>query len=76
MANGGPNDRIDGLGAGGMTTVGNVVLTSTNAALVLTRMTSTQRDAMDTAEGMIIYNLTSGKLNVRVSGNWEAVTSA
>jgi len=76
MANGGPNDRIDGLGAGGMTTVGNVVLTSTTAALVLTRLTSTQRDAMDTAEGMVIYNTTTGKLNFKALGAWEAVTSA
>jgi len=76
MANGGPNDSITGLGAGGMTTVGNVVLTSTTAALVLTRMTSTQRDAMDTKEGMIIYNTTTEKINFRASGSWQAITSA
>lgn len=40
------------------------------------RMTSTQRDAITSpAEGLIIYNLTTHKLNLRVAAAWEAITS-
>ena len=41
-------------------------------------MTQTQRDALEIspAEGTLIYNATTNKLNVRVAAAWEAVTSA
>ena len=40
-------------------------------------MTSTQRDAMDNPQpGTVIYNTTTGKLNVRCASTWEAITSS
>lgn len=43
------------------------------------KLTTTQRDALtgtDLYTGLLIYNTTTNKLNVRVSAAWEAVTSA
>jgi hypothetical protein len=54
-----------------------VDITSTTQGLLLPRMTTTQRDAIGTpAAGLLVYNTTTGKLNVRVAAAWEAVTSA
>ena len=42
-------------------------------------MTTVIRDALVAGEyypGLVIYNTTTGKLNVRVAAAWEAVTSA
>lgn len=51
--------------------------TSTTKGFLPPVMTETQRDAIGTpAEGLIIYNSTSHKLNVRVAAAWEAITSA
>ena len=70
------DDSISGLGAGTMQLVGNLNLVSTSAALVPTRMTTVQRDALTAVTGMVIYNTTTNKLNVRVAAAWEAITSA
>lgn len=46
---------------------------------VIPKLTTTQRDALtgtDVFEGLIVYNTTTHKLNVRVAAAWEAVTSA
>ena len=41
------------------------------------KLTTAQRDAMDAAyEGMLVYNLTTHKLNVFTGSSWETVTSA
>lgn len=43
------------------------------------KMTTTERDALaaaDRPEGLVIYNTTTHKLNVRVAAAWEVVTSA
>jgi hypothetical protein len=43
------------------------------------KLTTTQRDALtgtDLFTGLLIYNTTTNKLNVRVAAAWEAVTSA
>lgn len=42
-------------------------------------MTTTQRDALAAADrpaGLLIYNTTTNKLNVRTAAAWEVVTSA
>lgn len=50
---------------------------STTKGLLLPRMTTTQRDAIGTpTAGLMIYNSTTNKINVRVAAAWEAVTSA
>lgn len=49
---------------------------STTQGVLLPRMTTTQRDAISSpAEGLIIYNLTTHKLNLYTGSSWEAVTS-
>lgn len=54
-----------------------VAVTSTTQGFLPPRMTETQRDAIASpAEGLVVYNTTSHKLNVRVAAAWEAITSA
>ena len=54
-----------------------LTVTSTTQGFRLPVMTEMQRDAIGTpAEGLVIYNLTSHKINVRVAAAWEVVTSA
>lgn len=69
------NDLATGLGIGDGQLKGNFALSSTTKAFLPTRMTTTQRDALTPAAGMVIYNTTTNKLNVYTSA-WEAVTSA
>jgi len=50
-------------------------LTSTTRALLLPRMTTTQRDAIAApADGLVIYNTTTNAFNIRASGAWGAVS--
>jgi len=49
---------------------GGLEVSSTTGALILPRMTTTQRDAMGTANGSVIYNTTTAKLQVRAAGAW------
>jgi hypothetical protein len=54
-----------------------VEISSTTGGLLLPRLTTTERDAISSpAAGLLIYNTTTGKLNVRGASAWEAVTSA
>ncbi len=49
---------------------------STTQALLMPKLTTTQRDAISAPPaGLTIYNTTTNKLNVFTTG-WEAVTSA
>lgn len=46
---------------------------------VIPKISGAARDALagsDLYEGLIIYNTTSHKLNIRVAAAWEAITSA
>ena len=45
----------------------------TTSALLLTRMTTTQRDALTAVNGMLIYNSTLGKLQGREGGAWVSL---
>jgi hypothetical protein len=54
-----------------------LTLTSTTRGFLPPRMTTAQRDAISTPPaGLMIYNTTTNKLNVRTASSWEAVTSA
>jgi len=53
---------------------GNIVLTSTVGALILPKMTTTQRNALTAVKGMIIYNTSTDAFNV-YDGAWKAVTA-
>lgn len=70
------NDLATGLGSGDCQLKDNLALASTTKAFIPTRMTTAQRDALSAVEGMVIYNLTTHKINIRVAAAWEAVTSA
>ena len=51
-------------------------LTSTTKGFLPPRMTTTQRDAISSPpSGLLVYNTTTGKLNVRGAAAWEVVTS-
>jgi hypothetical protein len=77
-----PQDTM-GLGDLQQMTAGNVEATAAQKIRlqfnVIPKLTTTQRDAL-TGEslfaGLIIYNTTTNKLNVRAASAWEAVTSA
>lgn len=49
---------------------GNIDCSSTTGAVILTRMTTTQRDALTAINGMIIYNLTANAFQKRENGAW------
>lgn len=48
-------------------------LTSTTKSLLLTRMTTVQRDALTGVNGMILYNTTLNKVQVYEGGAWASV---
>lgn len=49
---------------------------TTIPAFVVQSVTTTQRDAMTAVAGTLVYNTSTGKLNVKVAAAWEAITSA
>lgn len=54
-----------------------LTVTSTTQGLLFPRMTEVQRDAISApAAGLVIYNTTTNKLNLRVAAAWEVITSA
>lgn len=54
-----------------------VDVASTTQGFLPPRMTTAQRDAISTPPaGLMIYNTTTNKLNVRTASSWEAVTSS
>lgn len=54
-----------------------LTVTSTTQGLLFPRMTEVQRDAISSpAAGLVIYNTTTNKLNLRVAAAWEVITSA
>jgi len=73
------DSRFDGAVGVGGAPAGSAALTvtSTTQGLLFPRMTEVQRDAIATpAAGLVVYNTTTGKLNLRVAAAWEAITSA
>tara|TARA_R110000868_G_C10727985_1_gene751341 strand:+ start:165 stop:758 length:594 start_codon:yes stop_codon:yes gene_type:complete len=71
--------RLDGVASvgGAPSASAALTVTSTTQGLLFPRMTGTQRDAIATpAAGLVVYNTTSGKLNVYTGAAWEAITSA
>ncbi len=45
-------------------------LKSTTGAFIPPKMTGTQRDALTASDGMVLYNTTTNKLQVRAAGAW------
>jgi hypothetical protein len=48
-------------------------ITSTTGALLVPRMTTTQRNALTATNGMILYNTTDNQMQARVNGAWVAL---
>jgi len=72
-APGGSNDSISTMTkSGGVTVSAALEIQSTTGALLVPRMTTTQRDAIVTPyNGMILYDTTTDLLNIRVGGAWQ-----
>jgi len=73
--------RITGAGNVGIGTVSPAVsalleLASTTGALLITRLTTTQRDALTPVDGMIIYNSTTSKLQGYEASAWRDIKGA
>ena len=68
-------NQLGAVGIGTSTPAASALLdlTSTTGALLLPRMTETQRDALTAVNGMIIYNSTDDELNFYAAGAWEIV---
>ena len=50
--------------------VGNVDITTTEGALIVSRLTSTEITALSAANGMIVYNTTTNAFNFYENGSW------
>ena len=65
-----------GIHTGGAAQPASVTLEigGTDGALLLSRLTTTQRDALTTTDGMVIYNTTLQKGQIRENGVWNNLT--
>jgi hypothetical protein len=66
------------LGIGTITPDASAILEcqTTTQGVLFPRMTETERDAIvSPTAGLVIYNTTTNKLNLRVAAAWEAITS-
>ncbi len=78
IADGAGNRRINvdasgrvGIGTNTPSTTAILDITSTTGGVLFPRMTTTQRDAISTPpDGLVIYNSTTNKLQVRAASTW------
>lgn len=63
-----------GIGTIAVDTSALLELDSTTGALLLSRMTEAQRDALTGVNGMMMYNSDTDKVNVYEGGAWAAIT--
>lgn len=59
-----------GIGTAAPATSALLELSSTTGALLLTRVTTTQRDALTAVDGMVLYNSTLAQMQGRVGAAW------
>ena len=74
----GPDSHVCSLFTGGLpssstTPSALIELQTTTGALLLSRLTTTERDALIPANGMMIYNTDTHELNGYIDGIWELV---
>ena len=60
-----------GVGTSSPATSSLLDLTSTTGALLLTRMTTTQKNALTAVNGMLLYDSTLNKIQGRQAGSWQ-----
>lgn len=75
----GSSHMLGGFAIGGTTRDASSILDlqATNLGFLPPTMTTTQRDAISSpASGLIVYNTTTNKINVRTASSWEEVTSS
>jgi len=65
-----PNGGNVGIGTTSPTTSAKLEINSTTGALLLSRMTTTQRNALTAVNGMLIYNSTDNKFQGYENGAW------
>jgi len=65
-----PNTGNVGIGTISPATSAKLEISSTTGALLLSRMTTTQRDALTAVNGMLIYNTTTTRLEAYENGAW------
>ena len=61
---------------GSVTASADVKVDTTSGALYPSVLNATQRDALSTSTGALVYNSSTGKLNFYTGTAWEAVTSS
>lgn len=72
----GSNDAIPTMStANGETVSAALELQSTTGALLIPRMTTTQRDALNPTNGMIVYSTNDNKFNLYINGSWVQLSS-
>jgi hypothetical protein len=73
-ANGEDSITVSGIkvgdGAASRTTSAGIEISSTTKALLLSSMTTAERDALTAIDGMIVYNTTTNAFNFYENGSW------
>ena len=64
------NSSRVGIGTNPTNVSAKLEISSTTGALLLPRMTTTQRNALTAVNGMLIYNSTTGRIEAYESGSW------
>jgi hypothetical protein len=62
-----------GIGTSSPATSATLEIAGTTGALLVPRLTTTERNALTAANGMILYNTTDNQMQARVNGAWVAL---
>jgi hypothetical protein len=68
-----PNGGNVGIGTASPATSAKLEIAGTTGALLVPRLTTTERNALTAVNGMIIYNTTDNQMQGRINGAWVAM---
>jgi hypothetical protein len=68
-----PNGGQVGIRTSSPATSATLEIAGTTGALLVPRLTTTERNALTAANGMILYNTTDNQMQARVNGAWVAL---
>jgi hypothetical protein len=68
-----PNGGNVGIRTSSPATSATLEIAGTTGALLVPRLTTTERNALTAANGMIIYNTTDNQMQGRINGSWVAM---